>query len=333
MTGTGHSQAMADEAERGALNAEHLREANANLVLATVNAQTMAEASAQAAVQLREANEHLVVATVKAQMMTEVAEQATAQMVYRAKLEGELLEARKLEAMGVLAGGVAHDFNNLITTIMGYSDRGSLMVEPGSELARFFKAIDKAARKAAELTHQLMAYAGQEEILATEVDLCIVVKEVIQLLAASIPRHVQVRSELAVLPLVKGDPTQIFQIVMNLVVNAAQACPAGTEGRVTVRTGTEELIEAVAGAGSWILPLAAGSYATLEVVDTGAGMAPEVMARIFEPFFSTKPSGHGLGLAAVIGILRAHGGGLRVQSEPGRGSSFKVYLPVWQGLA
>jgi signal transduction histidine kinase len=320
---------MGAEAEHGALNAVRLREANASLVLATLQAQTMVTASELAAVQLREANEHLVIATVHAQMMTEVAEQATVQTAYRAKLEAELLESRKLETLGLLAGGVAHDFNNLITTIMGYADRGSLMVDPDSEVARFFKAIDKAAGKAAELTRHLLAYAGQGRLVVTEVDLGMVVKEMAQLLTATLPREVTLHCDLAdALPSVEGDPTQLFQIVMNLVINAAQACPAGTPGQIRVRTGVRTYLEAGDGPGSWILPMPAGHPVLLEVSDNGAGMAPEILARIFDPFFTTKRTGHGLGLAAVVGILRSHGGGLRVWSQPGQGASFTLFLPA-----
>ena len=332
MSGTGRAEVAGAEAEHGARNAEQLREANACLVLATVKAQAMAAASECAACDLREANEHLVVATVHAQTMAEVARQATVEMAYRARLEGELLEARKLETLGRLAGGVAHDFNNLITTIMGYTDRGSLVAPPGSELAGFFQAIDKAAGKAAELTRQLLAYAGQGKLMVTAVDLGIVAKEAVQLLAVAMPDHVVLRCDLAdALPLVQADPTQIFQIVMNLIGNAAEAFPAGAAGQITVRTGTRQAGAAIPGPGAWMLPLAAGGSAWLEVADTGAGMAPEVLARIFEPFFTTKRTGHGLGLAAVLGILRDHGGGLRVWSEPGLGSAFTVGLPAWHG--
>jgi signal transduction histidine kinase len=309
-------------------NPVQLQEANEALVLATLHAQTIAAASEQAAARVREANEHLIVATVHAQMMTELAEQAATQLAIRSKLEAQLADAQKLETLGVLAGGVAHDFNNLITTIMGYTDLGRLAVMPGSDLARFFEAIDKAAAKAGELTRQLLAYSGKEIRQVAEVDLGIIVKEVTQMLSVSIPANVTLRSDLADrLPCVKGDPTQIFQVVMNLLTNASEACAAVTAGQITLMTRARQVDPADLASAGWVLPVAPGRYATLEVTDNGAGMTPATLARILDPFFTTKPTGHGLGLAAVTGILRGHGGGLRVLSEPGRGSSFTLFLP------
>jgi CheY-like chemotaxis protein len=130
------------------------------------------------------------------------------------------------------------------------------------------------------------------------------------------------------LPFVMGDPTQIFQIVMNLLTNACEACPAGRKGLIILRTRAQLVDPAALASAGWVLPPAPGHFATLEVRDTGSGMTPEVLARILDPFFTTKPTGHGLGLAAVTGILRSHGGGLRVRSEPGRGSSFTLFLPA-----
>ncbi|MDR3670924.1 MAG: ATP-binding protein [Holophaga sp.] len=330
MTGEGGAEAVHDP-----LEAQQLREANEALVLATLHAQAMAAASEQAAARVQEANEHLVVTTVHAQMMTELAQQATVQLAFRSRLEAQLLEARKLETLGVLAGGVAHDFNNLITTIMGYTEMGRLAVERGSEPARCFAAIDQAAKKAGELTRQLLAYSGKGAIQTAPVDLAIVVKEIAQLLSVSIPSQVTLQFDFADrLPLVKGDPTQIFQIVMNLITNASEACAVGNGGWITLRTRARQIDAADQDSAGWILPPLPGPYATLEVADTGAGMTPEVLGRIFEPFFTTKAAGHGLGLAAVVGILRGHGGGLKVFSEPGRGSSFTLYLPappIWFG--
>jgi signal transduction histidine kinase len=294
-----------------------------------MKAKGRAEGATVIPLQLREANQHLVVATVHAQMLQGQAERATAQLVNRSMLEAQLLETQKMETLGMLAAGVAHDFNNLITTIMGYTDLGRLSVAPGSDPARFFEAIDHAAMKAGELTRQLMAYSGKGKRQTVEVDLGIVVKETAQLLSVSIPGHVTLRCDLADrLPFVMGDPTQIFQIVMNLLANASEACAEGTKGRIILRTRAQLVDSAALESAGWVLPPAPGRYATLEVADTGAGMAPEVLARILEPFFTTKPTGHGLGLAAVTGILRGHGGGLRVQSVPGRGSSFTLFLPA-----
>jgi len=315
--------------QAGATGADQLLEANESLVLATLNAQALEAASQEAAARVREANEHLVVAMVHAQMMREQAEQATAQLACRSRMEAQLVEAQRLETLSLLAGGVAHDFNNLITTIMGYADLGRMATEPGSDPARFFAAIDQAAVKAAELTRQLLAYAGKGECRVAEVDLGIVVKEIALLLSVSIPAHVTLHYQLADrLPYIKGDPTQVFQLVMNLFTNAAEACPAGRAGRITFTTASQEVDQAALGASGWIQPMAPGRYATLEVSDNGTGMSAAVLARILDPFFTTKPNGHGLGLAAVTGILRGHGGGLKVVSEPGQGSAFTLFLPA-----
>jgi len=315
--------------EPSAISEENLQEVNEHLVVATVNAQTMADAAERAAAQLREANESLVVATVNAQNLAQVAEEAAAHISYTANLEAQLLEAQKLETLGVLAGGVAHDFNNLLTAILGNANLGTMAAEEGRSVAPYFEAIEKAAMRAASLTRQLLAYAGTGKPVMAEVDFGIVAKEAIQVFTASIPRNVTLHSDLAErLPLVHGDGTQIFQVLMNLITNAAEACHTGLEGRITIRTRDETVDEVALGAGHWVLPLTPGRYATLEVVDTGEGMAPEVVKRAFEPFFTTKFTGRGLGLAAVMGIIRSHGGGLWVGSEPDCGSSFKIYMPA-----
>jgi len=316
----------------GGGNPRELREANAVLVLATLHAQTMATASEQAAAQVREANENLVVATVHAQRMTEQAEQALEQLAYRAKLEAQIVEAQKLETLSVLAGGVAHDFNNLITTIMGYTEMGRLELGKGGNPAHCFEAIDKATKKAGELTSQLMAYAGHGERRVEEVDLGIVAKEVAHLLRVSLPVNVALRCDLADrVPFIKGDPTQIFQVAMNLLTNAYEACPPQTPGQIMLRTCARQVDLADLGSAGWVLSPAPGHFATLEVTDNGVGMTSGILARILDPFFTTKPTGHGLGLAAVTGILHSHGGGLRVTSEPNRGSSFTLFLPAMTG--
>lgn len=275
--------------------------------------------------ELREANESLILATLDAQRAAEKAEQAT----HLAELENRLLESQKLETLAVLAGGVAHDFNNLLTTIIGNVDLGRVALGRGGDVMHYFDPIEKAALKAADLTRQLLAYAGRGIFLVTELDLTILVKEVIQILSVSTPQKVVVHSDLADrLPYLKGDGTQILQILMNLITNAFESFADDAGGQVTIRTRAEGVEEADIQSEGWVLPLLSGRYATLEVIDSGAGMTPEVVARIFEPFFSTKFAGRGLGLAAVMGIIRSHRGGLRVQSEPGRGSSLKIYLPA-----
>jgi signal transduction histidine kinase len=202
----------------------------------------------------------------------------------------------------VIVGGVAHNFNNLLTTIVGNASLG-LMAAPEGDLTACFTAIENAAMRAAELTRQLLAYAGKGKLMVTEV------------VAEGLPP-------------VEGDTTQMFQVVLNLVTNAAEAFPADAGGLVTVRTREVQVDQAAIDSGRWSLPLVPGRYVTLEVADTGTGMKPDVAARAFEPFFTTKFTGRGLGLAAVLGTLRSHRGSLKVRSDPGQGSSFKLYLPV-----
>jgi PAS domain S-box-containing protein len=245
-----------------------------------------------------------------------------------ARLQEQLQQAQKLETLGVLAGGVAHDFNNLLTTILGNANLGTLAVPPDSKPAHFFAAIEKAALRAADLTGQLLAYAGKGKFVVSEVDLGILAKEVTQVLAVAIPKTTVLASDLAErLPFVKGDAVQLFQVLMNLVTNASESVPKGVPATITICTRMEVLRDADLAFGCRPLPLEPGRYVTLEVTDTGMGMTPETMARVFEPFFTTKFTGRGLGLAAVIGIMRSHGGGLCLRSESGHGSSFKLFLP------
>jgi len=295
-------------------------------------ARVQSELSASTQAQLQEANEHLVIATVNAQTMKEAAEKATEQISKMAKLEAHLQEVQKLETLGILAGGVAHDFNNLLTTIMGNTNLASMKVQSDGDPSPHFDAIEKAAMRAADLTRQLLAYAGKANIEMTEVDLGVVIKEITQLLQVSIPSNVSLHFNLAEgLPFVKADATQIFQVLMNFISNAVEASLPDVPGSITIWT-REENVDEAATTGLWALPVVPGPYVTLEVKDTGIGMTPDVMARIFEPFFTTKFTGRGLGLAAVMGIIRSHGGGIKLESEPGQGSSFKIFLPTIKSL-
>jgi len=292
-------------------------------------ARNQGESSASTQTQLQEANEQLVIATVEAQMLREMAEKATEQVSKLAKLEAHLQEIQKLDTLAVLAGGVAHDFNNLLTAIVGNASLGSIAVENHDDPSRHFDAIEKAATRAADLTRQLLAYAGKARSEMAEVDLDQVIQEIILLPNVSIPGHVTLDYDLGDrLPLVRGDASQIFQVLMNLVTNAGEANPPGVPGSITIRTRREQVTENAADSEESVLAMPPAPYVTLEVKDTGTGMAPEVMARAFEPFFTTKFTGRGLGLAAVIGIIRSHGGGIKVRSEPGQGTSFKIFLPA-----
>ena len=246
----------------------------------------------------------------------------------RLNLERRLQETQKLESLGVLAGGIAHDFNNLLVSILGNAELALLDLAPEAPARPTVEQIVLAAHRAADLTRQLLAYAGKGRFVVQPLSLNAIVEEMTHLLHASIPKHVTLQYHLAEgLPAIEADATQIRQVIMNLVVNAAEAI--GSEGGVVriasgmMRADRAYLRSLVQGD-----DLPEGTYVFLEVSDNGRGMDAATQTRIFEPFFTTKATGRGLGLAAVLGIVRGHRGGLRVYSEPGRGSSFKLLLPA-----
>jgi CheY-like chemotaxis protein len=235
----------------------------------------------------------------------------------------------KLESLGVLSGGIAHDFNNLLTTILGNTNLGAMHLPPESPAMPYLHQVEQATLRAADLTRQLLAYAGKGRLQVAEVDLNRLVVEMTQLLTVSLSKKAVIRYDLASsLPFISADPSQMQQLVMNLVTNASEAIGDEVSGLITVRTGVEMVDDATQVGLLPALPLAAGEYVTLEVSDTGCGMAPEVRDRIFDPFYTTKFTGRGLGLSAMLGILRSHHGSLKVYSEQGRGSVFKLFLPA-----
>jgi PAS domain S-box-containing protein len=245
----------------------------------------------------------------------------------RAALDRKLQQAQKLESLGVLAGGVAHDFNNLLTGILGNANLARIESPPGSPAAPYLDQIEQICLRAAELCKQMLAYAGKGRLAVEPVDVNRVVADMMQLLQASISRTAVLRLALAPrLPAVRGDASQLRQVVMNLVVNASEALgEAG--GLIELATEFMHIDRDVVRAAAPQPELADGDYVVLEVRDDGPGMTDEVKAKIFDPFFTTKFTGRGLGLAAVQGIVHGHGGAVVVQSEPGRGSSFRVFLP------
>ena len=250
----------------------------------------------------------------------------------RRLLEERVRESEKAESLGILAGGIAHDFNNLLTSVIGNTELASLRVAPGSAARLHLARVEGAARRAADLTQQMLAYAGKSRLARERVDLVALVEERVALLEGAFPRRVRIAVRAAEsVPIVEGDATQLRQVVVSLVTNGAEACGEGT-GEVTVFTGrtvVEPGAPASAGSGDAVPP---GAYALLEVSDTGCGMDAETRGRIFDPFFTTKRPGRGLGLAAVLGIVRAHGGAIRVHSEPGLGSAFQVLLPAREAV-
>jgi PAS domain S-box-containing protein len=250
----------------------------------------------------------------------------------RKRLEEQLRETQKLESLGVLAGGVAHDFNNLLTGIMGSA---SLVLEsmPTDDPAR--PAIDEmlhASERAAHLTRQMLAYAGKGRFVVERLDLSETVADIAKLVRISVPHNVELRLNLAKgLPAVEADPGQMQQIVMNLVINGAEAIGEDKTGVVVVTTASQHLDAEYIRENLPGEDLAPGDYVFLEVHDNGIGMDATTRARIFDPFFTTKFTGRGLGLSAVLGIVRGHRGSVRVYSTPGGGSTFKVLFPVVAG--
>jgi signal transduction histidine kinase/CheY-like chemotaxis protein len=243
----------------------------------------------------------------------------------------QLTHTQKLESLGVLAGGIAHDFNNLLTGILGNVSLVADMLPASHPGAGLLNDAIASSERAAKLTSQMLAYAGKGRYLIAPVDLSVVAAKLDDFFRASIPKRVALKLSLpAGLPVVEADESQIEQLIMNLVLNAAEAIPEGRSGHVTVSTGVRNLEDPSAASGVDGTPLPPGSYVSLRVEDDGIGMDQATLARIFDPFFSTKFLGRGLGLAAVQGVVRAHRGGLAVESRPGRGTTFTVLLPEYQ---
>lgn len=249
----------------------------------------------------------------------------------RRRLEQQFLQAQKMEVIGQLAGGVAHDFNNLLTVILGYGElllRGNV---PASSRG-LIEEIMKAGNRAAGLTHQLLAFSRQLVLAPKVLDLNLIVRDTEKMLGRLIGENIKLTSTLhPTLSRVKVDPGQIGQVIMNLAVNARDAMPGG--GTLTIETSNVDVDQTFEQLRPEFNP---GRYVLLAVSDTGCGMDEATRAHIFEPFFTTKAPGHGtgLGLATVYGIVKQSGGYVYVDSEPGVGTTFKIYLPaVEEGLS
>jgi nitrogen-specific signal transduction histidine kinase/CheY-like chemotaxis protein len=246
----------------------------------------------------------------------------------RRDLDARSNESQRLESLGMIAGGVAHDFNNLLAVVLGHAGLAARALPPDSAALEHIAHIRTAAARASELTSQMLTYSGRGETQAIPLRLGKAVRDIGELLRVTISPNARLLLELdAEDPIIEADPTQVRQVIMNLIANASDAL--GEErGEIRVRArsverGSRDLREA---------PLDAtrgpGALAVLEVADTGAGMSPETRKRIFDPFFTTKFTGRGLGLASVLGIVRAHHGAIEVTSSPGHGSTFTVYFPA-----
>ena len=254
----------------------------------------------------------------------------------QAKIERELLdrkmqETQKLESLGVLAGGIAHDFNNLLTAILGNASIAQIELPPGSSVQDCLEQINEASLRAADLCKQMLAYSGRGRFVVQTLDLGELVEQTAQMLQISISKKAVLRYRLEKgLPPVEVDATQIRQVIMNLVINASEAI-GDASGVISISTGLTRVDRDYLRGTLMDPDLPEGDYVFLEVSDSGSGMSAETQARIFDPFFTTKFTGRGLGLAAVLGIVRGHKGAMKVYSEIGRGTTFKLLFPATTG--
>jgi len=244
----------------------------------------------------------------------------------RRQLEGQLRRSQKMEAVGQLAGGIAHDFNNLLQAILGYAEILKLQAEPRSQQYEDLRTIEQAAERAAQLTGQLLGFARKGEYQVIPVNMHEIICGLIQVLERTVDKNIRITADFAAAAAtIQGDPTQLEQVLMNLALNARDAMPDG--GQLVIRTATVERDETYCNVHKDVRP---GTYLVVTVSDTGCGMSKEVQGRAFEPFFTTKEMGRGtgMGLAMVYGTVTSHGGAIEVDSEEGRGTALRVYLPV-----
>lgn len=252
----------------------------------------------------------------------------------KVQLEERLRTREKLEGLGLLAGGVAHDFNNLLLAMIGNTELALTRVRNGAEadrgesLAPLLERVLTTADVAAGLCTQLLTYAGSGSRPAGAFELSLAIQEISEILQSSLPANVTLARSLPTsLPAVAGDRRQVQQVALNLIMNAAEAC-AKDGGRVSVAASVQSLGRADLASLHPECDRPSGDYACFEVVDNGAGLDPHASKRIFDPFYTTKPKGRGLGLATTLGILRSHRGGLEVDSSVGVGTRMRVFLPI-----
>jgi len=249
----------------------------------------------------------------------------------RQSLEAQIQQAQRLDSLGVLAGGIAHDFNNLLTALLGNLNLAQMAIPSNSPAVPYLDSAESTVMRASELTKQMLAYSGKGRFVVKLHDLNLVVQEMTHLLQVSIPKKISLSLLLAEnLPPIEADGAQIHQVILNLVTNAADAI-GNEEGAISLATKTITLDETTLARDFPGQNLNPGDFVSLEVSDTGCGISPETMARIFEPFFTTKPTGRGLGLSAMLGILRGHQAGIRIQSKVGEGSAFLLVFQPKEG--
>lgn len=243
-------------------------------------------------------------------------------------LEKQILHAQKLESLGVLAGGIAHDFNNILTIIIGNADLALMRINPESPAVDNLHSIEIASARAADLAKQMLAYSGKGKFVISNHDINGLLEEMLHILHVSISKKAVLRLNLTrPLPSIEADATQIRQIIMNLVINASEAI-GDKSGVIAISTGCMDCDRSYL-KDVWLNEnITDGLYVFIEIADTGCGMDKETLAKLFDPFFTTKFTGRGLGMAAVLGIVRSHKGAIKVYSEPGKGSTFKILLPA-----
>ena len=241
----------------------------------------------------------------------------------RMRLQAKLLEVQRLESLGLMAGGIAHDFNNILTVILGNASTARMSLSDNDEARSDIDNVIAAGQRAAELTRQMLAYSGRGRFDVRPIDLSGLVRDIAGLIGTTLSRRVQLTTELSPVSSVRADAAQLQQVIMNIVVNGVEAC-GDQPGTVSIRTGERQLDASHPLLETGVRP---GRYVFLEVRDDGSGMDGATIGKIFDPFFTTKFTGRGLGLAAVVGIVRAHEGTIDVESTPGLGSRFTVLLP------
>ena len=257
---------------------------------------------------------------------TDVTERKNAELVQEA-LNRRVGRMQQLESLGVLAGGVAHDFNNIFVSLIGHADLALMDTPSDSPARQHIEELHTSALRASELTNQLLAYSGKGQFRLESLDLNRVVEENVPLLHSSLPKRARLALKLeAENTAVFGDVAQIRQVLVNLVTNAGEALD-GPQGTVTIRTAVIDADRAFLASGASEAELAEGRYVLLEVADDGVGMDDETRAKVFDPFFSTRFTGRGLGLAAVLGIMHGHHGTVRVTSQPGTGTGVQILFP------
>jgi signal transduction histidine kinase len=251
--------------------------------------------------------------------------------IHNIKLESHIRQIQKMEAVGNLAGGVAHDFNNILTTILGYSQMMTMKLSEDDSLWKMADSIHHAGLKASSLTQQLLAFSRKQVLEMKVINLNNIVEDMIKMLGRLIGEDIMMKTYLSDrIGHIMADSSQVGQILMNLVINARDAMPEG--GRLTIETGDIFIDEQYIMRHKYFNP---GRYSMLSVTDTGVGISPELRDKIFEPFFTTKEQGRGtgLGLATVYGIVKQHNGYIHMYSEPGHGTCFKIYFPMAKGEA